>query len=239
MYARQNNDDARTPNIPDEDRRKHFLEASDIPQEVKPKLLEWCDKILSGSPFFEDIGKWDNVRNTVENLNISECYNCKKIAVWVHKSMVYPETRMGPKPNVDLPTDILRDYEEARSIVNVSPRGAAALLRLAVQKLCAHLGERGKNIDEDIASLVGKGLDPLVQQALDIVRVIGNEAVHPGTLDIRDDQNIAIQLCELVNLVCQQIITQPKAIRSLYDKLPEGKRTAIESRNAKALNLNT
>lgn len=236
LYARQNDEDSRTPSIPDAARRQRFASASDVPAEVKPKLLEWCDQMLSGRPFFEDIGKWDSTRNTVQNLNISECYNCKKLAIWVHHSMVYPDCRMGPAPNLDLPPDILIDFEEARAIVNLSPRGAAALLRLAVQKLCAHLGERGKNIDDDIASLVSKGLDPLVQQALDIVRVVGNEAVHPGTLDLRDDQSVAIQLFELVNLVCQQMITQPKAIKGLYEKLPEGKRAAIEARNSKPPN---
>ncbi|WP_424033423.1 DUF4145 domain-containing protein [Methylocella sp.] len=49
-----------------------------------------------------------------------------------------------------------------------------------MQKLCVELGEKGKNIDDDIANLVKKGLSPELQQALDILRVIGNEAVHHG-----------------------------------------------------------
>lgn len=148
--------------------------------------------------------------------------------------MVFPLQRLGPSPNADLPEDIARDFEEARSIVNASPRGAAALLRLSVQKLCAHLGERGKNIDDDIASLVGKGLDPLVQQSLDIVRVVGNDAVHPGTVDLRDDQDSALRLFDLLNAIAQQMISHPKTVRAMYEKLPEGKRKAIEDRNDKA-----
>ncbi|WP_082741820.1 DUF4145 domain-containing protein [Burkholderia sp. MSMB1072] len=61
--------------------------------------------------------------------------------------------------------------------------------RLAVPKLYVPLGESGKHIDSDIASLVQKGLRPKIQRAPDIVRVIGNESVHPVKLDVRDDDD--------------------------------------------------
>lgn len=142
------------------------------------------------------------------------------------------------KYRVQQPTSIFRTpcagYEEAGKILTLSPRGAAALLRLAIQKLCALLGEKGKNIDEDIANLVKKGLSPLVQKALDSVRVIGNEAVHPGTLDLRDDVETATRLFEVVNIIAEQMISNPKHVEDLYAKLPEAKRKAIEKRDGKS-----
>ncbi len=121
------------------------------------------------------------------------------MAVWVHNSLLFPKEKAGINPNQDLPEDIIHDFEEARSIIGESPRGAAALLRLCVQKLCVHLKEKGKSIDEDIASLVAKGLNPLVQKSLDIVRVVGNEAVHPGVIDLNDNRDIANKLLSLIN----------------------------------------
>ena len=148
--------------------------------------------------------------------------------------MVWPVVGAAPLPNPDTPEDIRRDYEEARTILDLSPRGAAALLRLAVQKLCAHLGEKGKNINEDIASLVAKGLDPRVQQALDVVRVVGNDAVHPGAMDLRDDRATAERLFGLVNLIVERMISYPKHVETLYRSLPETKRDEIKKRNAQA-----
>lgn len=187
----------------------------------------------TGLVYFEHNRNGRYVHKDANNLFISECFNCKKIAVWVHEKLIFPPHRSAASPNPDLPQDIIRDFEEARSILDLSPRGAAALLRLCIQKLCASLGEKGKNIDDDIASLVKKGLNPLVQKSLDVVRVVGNEAVHPGTIDLRDDRETAAQLLVLVNLVADQMISHPKAIEAMYAKLPEGKRKAIDQRDGK------
>jgi len=201
------------------------------PEEEKRILLDWYKEMSTGLVFIEKAGErgYD-----VRNLYISKCYHCKKITVWVHDNIVFPPEKQGIPPNQDLSEEIIRDFEEARSIVGLSPRGAAALLRLCIQKLCVFLGEKGKDIDKNIASLVAKGLNPLVQKSLDIVRVIGNEAVHPGVIDLNDDRDTANKLFDLINSIADQMITHPKNVEELYEKLPESKRKAIEERNGKA-----
>jgi hypothetical protein len=120
-------------------------------------------------------------------VTFSLCTHCNNESIWVGYNLIYPESTQAPPPNADLPEDVHLDYEDASRIVGASPRGAAALLRLCIQKLCKHLGESGKNINNDIAALVSKGLNPTIQKSLDLVRVIGNEAVHPGTIDLNDE----------------------------------------------------
>lgn len=189
----------------------------------------FIDKIVTGLPFIgERIHEYGLELN---NVHLSECYHCGKVAIWVGDNMIWPRANKAPAPNADLPPDVIVDYLEAGEIVNASARGAAALLRLAIQKLCKHLGERGKNINDDIASLVAKGLDPRVQKMLDVVRVIGNNAVHPGEIDLRDDRVTAEKLFTLVNLIADIMISQPKAIDELYGGLGNGVLAAIERRD--------
>ena len=170
----------------------------------------------------------------VKDYNISNCRHCKQYAVWIDEKMIYPFSGTAPLPNPDMPDDVRFDYEEARNIIAISPRGAAALLRLAIQKLCKHLGESGENINDDIAVLVKKGLPQKLQQALDSVRVIGNNAVHPGQIDIKDDIETAHKLFVFINVICDNQITQPKTIEEFYTtKIPENIRSAIDKRDGK------
>ena len=233
LYAESLPGESPTPHIPKESNKKRFAEATEIQHEYKSRILEWMDKMLSGLVFLEEGGSTAHSEREAYNLHLTKCFNCKKIAVWVNDRLLFPRTKTGVQPNPDLPEDIVRDFEEAREIADASPRGAAALLRLCIQKLCIYLKEKGKNLDDDIGSLVKKGLDPLIQQSLDVVRVIGNEAVHPGVIDLNDDRDTAIQLFTLVNSIAEQMISHPKAVKALYEKLPEAKRKAIEQRDGK------
>lgn len=170
---------------------------------------------------------------SLSNTLIAKCSHCRECSFWINDKMVYPLTGNVEMANSDLPDDIKNDYNEAKDIVNISPRGAAALLRLAVQKLCIHLGEKGKNINDDIESLVKKGLPKTMQQALDSVRVVGNNAVHPGTIDLNDKIEIAYALFGFVNVICEVLISQPKKIQEFYEKnIPENIRNGIEKRDS-------
>jgi hypothetical protein len=171
--------------------------------------------------------------NVITHLKASVCSHCHEWLYWFDDRIIVPDVSTAPAANEDLADDIKADYQEAASIASKSPRGAAALLRLCIQKLCKQLGEKGRNIDDDIAALVKKGLDIQIQQALDTVRVIGNEAVHPGEMDLRDDPELAGHLFELVNLIADQMITQPKKRAAVYARLPAKKLEAIERRDAK------
>jgi len=165
-------------------------------------------------------------------LKFTHCEGCGKRSIWHNGKMVYPDATGITPSNTDLSEEIQADYNEAASILNRSPRGSAALLRLCVQKLCKQLGEPGENINADIASLVKKGLNSKIQQALDVVRVVGNNAVHPGELDLKDNRDVAIQLFKLINLIAEKMITEPKEVDEIYSAVvPKAAKEAIKKRD--------
>jgi hypothetical protein len=157
-----------------------------------------------------------------------ECTNCYLISYWLDSKspstepkVIYPGAMTAPAPHPEMPEDVRADYQEAGRILAASPRGAGALLRLALQKLMPHLGEKGENLNDDIAALVRKGLDPQIQQALDGLRVIGAHAVHPLELDLRDDTETVGGLFALLNLIIEERIARPAKLQEMYDRLPE------------------
>lgn len=151
--------------------------------------------------------------------------------------MVVPSEAPVMPPHEDLPESCTEEYNEARDIVARSPRAAAALLRLCLQNLMVELGEKGKNINDDIGSLVKKGLPVEVQQALDYCRVIGNNGVHPGEIELTDNPDIAHSLFDMINFIVEDRISRPKKVAALYRILPEGALKAIEKRDGATENM--
>lgn len=182
-------------------------------QKWSPMIAEWIGKVSS--------------------LLLAQCAACEKYSLWVEGQMIYPPSLNAPLANPDLPESCQEDFEEARLILSLSPKGAAALLRLVIQKLCGVLlGKEIKDLNSAIGELVEQGLSGKIQKALDVVRVIGNEAVHPGQIDLNDNPEIAYHLFGLCNVIVETMITQEKHIDSIYNGLPPSKLAGITQRDA-------
>lgn len=186
--------------------------------------------VLSKQDWSSDDWYFSGGRNLEKVVHSSHCNHCNQHTLWINDKICYPEFSNCPYPNPEMPESVKKIYLEAAFISSKSPRGAAALLRLAIQILCIELGENGKNINNDIKELVKKGLPLIVQQSLDIVRVTGNDAVHPGQIDT-DNSQIVNQLFELVNVIIEYMIALPKKVSGIYSALPKEKLDGISERD--------
>ncbi|MGB9938434.1 DUF4145 domain-containing protein [Methanosarcina sp.] len=173
--------------------------------------------------------------DVLDFVSISSCGNpnCGERSIWFKDKLMYPCLSTAPLPYDDMPSDVKEDFLEARNVVEISPRSAAALLRLALQKLMKHLGQEGEDINKDIGQLVKKGLPVKIQEALDSLRVYGNEAVHPGEIDLKDDKETALKLFKLLNIIVHDMIIQPKEIEELFNRIPPSKLEGIKNRDKK------
>jgi len=75
-----------------------------------------------------------------------------------------------------------------------------------------------------------------IQQALDSVRVIGNNAVHHGQIDLTEDIDTAYKIFDFMNIICEMLISQPKKIKKFYEmNTPEYLRNEIANIDKKTL----
>lgn len=163
----------------------------------------------------------------------SRCVKCGGYTVWINEKLYYPKAANAPKAHDSMPKDVRRDFDEARLIVADSSRAAAALLRLAIERLVNnHLDAEGHTLNEKIGNLVEEGsVSSRIQKALDTVRVIGNNSVHPGEMDMDDDQEIATALFKITNTIVDETIAREEQIDEVYELLPEGPKQGIEDRD--------
>ena len=166
-----------------------------------------------------------------EEWTASFCEHCNGMVIWSSGKIIYPKKIVVEQPNSDLNEEIQIDYLEAANVLSDSPRSSAAILRLALQKLCVQLGEKGENINDDIGSLVKKGLNPTIQKSLDALRITGNNAVHPGELDLTEDTERVVKLFGLINFIAEKMIMELNEINSFYDGLPDDAKDAVDKRD--------
>ena len=144
------------------------------------------------------------------------------------KKLVYPDTISVEPPNQDLPEDIKQLYKEAADILNKSPRAAAAILRLALEKFCQAHGDKKLRLSENIELLRRNNkIGEDVYKAMESIRAVGNDAVHAGAIDFNDENSldVAKKLFKITNIIANRLITDKKEINEFYTTtVPESKR---------------
>lgn len=159
-----------------------------------------------------------NEKNKKGDVVASLCSHCASISLWCDEKMVYPDISTAPPPNDDLPEKALENYKEAAAVFSKSPRAAAALLRLTIEQLCIELGCKGENLYEKINDLATKDANlQEVIESLNIVRHVGNEGSHVGTIQLNETPNIVEDMFVLINFVAEQLLTAPKKRKKIIN----------------------
>lgn len=161
------------------------------------------------------------------NSLILNCKHCSNQSIWIDALMVFPVALTAPSAHPAMPATIDSVFQEARAVTAASPRAAAALLRLCIEELADELGAPGDDLTKKVSWLVAaKGLDPGIAQVLHAVRVVGNNAVHPGQIALsgEDSGEIALALFKAVNEIVEELIARPAERQKLWELLPEAER---------------
>lgn len=140
---------------------------------------------------------------------------------WV---MIWPKESNAPLAHEELPESLRQLHAEARAVLTDSPRAAAALLRLLMEKLLQDATGEAGNLNTQIGLLVKRGtFDQRLQETADTIRVSGNTAVHPAEIQSQGDTaEVALAMFELVNFLVEDLIARPGRITHLYQSTVTG-----------------
>jgi hypothetical protein len=139
-----------------------------------------------------------NLRVKLVNVHVSTCYNCKGFALWVRDQLAFPIRAEG----------VPEDFEEAAAVLNKSPRGATALMRLCIQNTMKLLKEQGSTFDENTSSLVRKGLEVEIQQTMDVLQVLRKNPLQSesGGLEIDEEADTKKVLTSLKEILERRML---------------------------------
>jgi hypothetical protein len=111
--------------------------------------------------------------------------------------------------NVDKTPDLIQeDFEEAAAMLNQSPRGATALLRICIQKLVPLLKQDGNYLNDYMSSLVRKGLEVEIHQAMEVLQVLRNEPGQPTSLETQQDKEMALRFFDSLKAILERRMLQ-------------------------------
>lgn len=159
-------------------------------------------------------------------VSICKCECCEDVSIWRDEKLVYPLTALVDKPSKYLSCEIAEIYNEAASVAILSPCSAAALLRLALQKLFVEHGFFKNSINESIMTLHKQAkINDELKDILDNIRFSGNNAVHVGliTLEKEDEKNI-LYCFKAFNRICEILLEEPIKDKELNKKLQEAQK---------------
>lgn len=121
-----------------------------------------------------------------------------------------------------IPIQIRKDYEEAYSIVKLSPKASATLSRRCLQGMIHDFwGIKGKNLNAEITALKDK-VKPEEWKVMDSLRKLGNIGAHMEkdiNLIVDIDSDEAEKLLKLIEHLIEKWYIDRHETQSLFDEI--------------------
>lgn len=163
-----------------------------------------------------------------------------------NQRIIYPQqvhATQVPAPSKHMPEDVKKMYEEAANVFEISPRSAAALIRLTLELLLKRylVNDGRKHSLNEMIGMLSTNAPSLVMEFMDLIRDKGNSEVHPeleklehewGDITREPDKDEILYLFKYINIICELIGLSDKANKD-FESLPEQKRLNITKRNKK------
>jgi hypothetical protein len=166
--------------------------------EDRNEIDQFVERLKKHELTFEYQNHPQTVKVKMANLHLSNCHNCNGFAVWVRGRLMFPG-RGEEMPDLDL---VEADFEEAAAMLNKFPRGATALIHVCIEKLMPLLRKAGK--DEDISSLLRKGLEVEIHQTMEALQVLRKSPVQLTQFNSQEDRETALRFFDSLKEILER-----------------------------------
>lgn len=174
--------------------------------------------------------------SNLQGFDAIQCVSCGNYSIYYQGKMIYPIDSNVSNPNDDMPENVKIVYYEAKTVLNISPKSACALLRLALEMLLNELDISGRTLNDKINNYCNDfDSNNRLIKAFHLIRIVGNEAVHPGVIDIDDNEDIARAMFEILNEIVDETITKKNKMDAIFEYLPEEKTNSINFNSSEDL----
>jgi hypothetical protein len=174
------------------------LRQSDAQRDNIKEIDQFVERLKKNALTYEYQKHPHPLKVKMANLHISNCHSCNGFSLWVRGVLVFP-TRIDKTPEL-----VEEDLEEAAAILNKFPRGATALMRVCIQKLVPLLEDNGKELNQRVSSLVRKGLEMEIQQAMDVLQVLRSDSTQLNPLRSEADRETALRFLDSLKEVLER-----------------------------------
>ena len=115
----------------------------------------------------------------------------------VNPKLIYPKFPLRGVDTKEVPAAIVQDYNEAVSVIGISPKASAALARRCLQNMLIERGYAGRDLSKQVLAIINepdpsKALSESLRTTIDGVRNFGNFSAHPLT-DITSLQIVDVE----------------------------------------------
>lgn len=132
----------------------------------------------------------------------------------INSRIEYPNKRVLPK---DIPQEIRTSYIQAERVKHISPNAYAVLMRRILESICVDKKAVGKTLFDKLKFLGTKNvIPPILGDASDILRKIGNIGAHAGE-EVSEDLISSID--SFFNILVDYLYVIPGKISEIKKKL--------------------
>jgi Domain of unknown function (DUF4145) len=151
---------------------------------------------------------------------VTRCETCLHVLVYSDCEEFTEETVLGDlvfpqqaSMSRSVPSEVKRFFLEAQRVKHASPTAFAVLARRVLEEVCRSKGVRKANLSASLKELAKQGvLPPVLAEASDLVRLVGNAGAHSSNTDVTVPQVWSIE--SFLKAVIEYLFIAPERIEN-------------------------